>query len=144
MQSPPFPRYLVLPRSKYSPQHHVLKHPQLPFLPQCQRQVSHPYKTAGKIIVLYILIFKFLDSNQEDKSKLNYICYIFCYYFVYFFKLFISTQVFLASLCLYANVDMVPNNPSCHYMLLMQPYRFKFIISQFHILYACKITTATG
>ena len=29
MQSPPFPRYLVPPRSKYSPQHHVLKHPQL-------------------------------------------------------------------------------------------------------------------
>ena len=30
MQSPPFPRYLVPPRSKYSPQHSVLKHPQLP------------------------------------------------------------------------------------------------------------------
>ena len=28
MQSPPFPRYLFAPRSKYSPQHHVLKHPQ--------------------------------------------------------------------------------------------------------------------
>jgi len=31
MQSSPFPRYLVPPRSKYSPQHQVLKHPQLPF-----------------------------------------------------------------------------------------------------------------
>ena len=32
-------------------------------------QVSHPYKTTDKIIVLYtcILIFKFLDSNLEDK-----------------------------------------------------------------------------
>ena len=37
MQSPPFPRYLVPPRSKYSPQHLVLKHPQLTFLSQSQR-----------------------------------------------------------------------------------------------------------
>jgi len=28
-------------------------------------QVSHPYKTTGKIIVLYILIFKFLVSNLD-------------------------------------------------------------------------------
>ena len=26
-QSPPLPRYLVPPRSKHSPQHHILKHP---------------------------------------------------------------------------------------------------------------------
>jgi len=31
-------------------------------------QVSHPYKTTRKIIVLYILIFIFLDSKLEDKS----------------------------------------------------------------------------
>jgi hypothetical protein len=30
-------------------------------------QVSHPYKTTGKIMVLYNLIFKFLGSNLEDK-----------------------------------------------------------------------------
>ena len=30
-------------------------------------QVSHPYKTTGKIIVLYILIFKFLVNKLEDK-----------------------------------------------------------------------------
>jgi uncharacterized membrane protein len=29
--------------------------------------VSHPYKTTGKIWVLYTLIFKFLDNELEDK-----------------------------------------------------------------------------
>ena len=33
-------------------------------------QVSHPCKTTGKFIVLYILIFKFLDSNLEDNPSL--------------------------------------------------------------------------
>jgi len=54
MQSPPFPRYLLPPRPKYSPQHHVPKHPQL-------------YKTIGKIVVLYILIFIVSDSELEDR-----------------------------------------------------------------------------
>ena len=30
-------------------------------------QASHPYKTTGNIIVLYIFILNFLDSNLEDK-----------------------------------------------------------------------------
>jgi len=30
-------------------------------------QVSHPYRTTGNIIMIYILIFKFLDSKLEDK-----------------------------------------------------------------------------
>ena len=50
MKSPPFPRYLIPPRSKYSPQHPVLKHPQLPFLPHCQRPNKNEwgeYFTSG-------------------------------------------------------------------------------------------------
>ena len=39
-------------------------------------QISHPYKTRGKIIVLYSLIFKFLDSNLEDKFLLDYPKYV--------------------------------------------------------------------
>jgi hypothetical protein len=41
-----------------------------------------------------------------------------------------STQVFLlVFLCLKANAEIVPNFPSCHYMLLMWPSLSKFIIS---------------
>jgi hypothetical protein len=29
-------------------------------------QVSHPYRTTGKIVLLYILIFMFIDSRRED------------------------------------------------------------------------------
>jgi hypothetical protein len=30
-------------------------------------QVSHPYRTTGKITVLYVVIFTFLDSRREDE-----------------------------------------------------------------------------
>jgi hypothetical protein len=30
-------------------------------------QVSHPYSTTDKIIVLHVLIFEFLNSRREDK-----------------------------------------------------------------------------
>jgi hypothetical protein len=52
------PRSAFLPfRSKYPPQHSVLKNPQSCSSLKVRDQVSHPYSTTGKITVLYILIF---------------------------------------------------------------------------------------
>ena len=65
-QFSPFPSCLVPLRPKHSPQHPILKHPQPTFL-NVRDQVPHPHKTTGKIIVLCILIFKFLDSKLDDK-----------------------------------------------------------------------------
>jgi hypothetical protein len=48
--------------SKCSPQHPVLC-----FLLSVGDHVTHPYKTRGKIIVLFILIFMFLQTRSEDK-----------------------------------------------------------------------------
>jgi hypothetical protein len=31
-------------------------------------QVPHPYRTTGKITVLYIIIFTFLDKRGEDEK----------------------------------------------------------------------------
>jgi len=67
MQSPPFPRYLV-PLGPIILLNTMFSNT-LSFLSsrRANDQVSHPYKTTGKIIFLYILIFKFLDNNLEDE-----------------------------------------------------------------------------
>ena len=60
-------RYLVPVGPKYSP-----RHPQPPFLPLYESPSSHPYKTTGKITVLYIWIFVFLDSNFRKYGLLKW------------------------------------------------------------------------
>jgi len=61
------PSYLVTPRPKYSHQHSILKHPQPTFVPQCQRPSFIPIQNNRQNIVLYILIFKYLDSELENE-----------------------------------------------------------------------------
>jgi len=63
----PLPCYHVPLRPKYSPQQPILYILSLhSFLNVCDH-VSHPYKTIGNIIVLYIFIFTFWNSKLEDK-----------------------------------------------------------------------------
>ena len=75
MQSPPFPRYLVPPRSKYSPLHHILKHSQLPFLSQCQRpsftsRIRHSGRRQNVVkkddTVLSVQKYKYLYISYKD------------------------------------------------------------------------------
>jgi len=58
MQSPSFPRYLVPPRSKYSPQHHILKHPQLPcvFCAMLPLETLPPRDPSGGVVHLRIVL----------------------------------------------------------------------------------------
>jgi len=55
-------------RSRFFPQDPVVRHPQTMFFLIVGDQVSLPYKTTGKIIVLCILIFKLLEMRQVDKK----------------------------------------------------------------------------
>ena len=79
MQSPPFPRYLVPPRSKYSPQHHILKHPQLPFLPQYQRPSFTPIKNNRQnYSSLHEYPFKCMVTSRTIVPATKNVSYRFC------------------------------------------------------------------
>jgi hypothetical protein len=54
--------------SIYSPQHLIFKHLNLCSSLRVRDQVSHPYKTRGKLQSLFILIVKFLDRNAKDSE----------------------------------------------------------------------------
>ena len=64
MYSSPLPCYHVSPRPKYPPQHPILENSRSVYSSlSVSDQVSHPYQTTGKIIVLYIVIFTFCNSD---------------------------------------------------------------------------------
>jgi len=71
MQSPPFPRYLVPPRSKYSPQHHVLIHPQLPFPAAMSATKFHTHTTTRfsiqKFYIVITLHLCILFGSQNEQ-----------------------------------------------------------------------------
>ena len=80
MQLSPFPYHFAPLSTKYSPQHPILKHPQPAFLPQCQRPVSHPYKTTGKIIVLiyyyyYYYYYYYISKQCYGHSNVGGNCF---------------------------------------------------------------------
>jgi hypothetical protein len=59
MQCPPVSITSFLSGPNVFPQHPVLEYPQSVFIPQHDKQVSHPWQATGKFIVLfYTLIMR--------------------------------------------------------------------------------------
>jgi hypothetical protein len=65
MQSSPASHHFLPLRSNFSLHHPILKHSLRSSL-SVRDQVSCPYKTADKTIVLYILMFRFLDEYGSE------------------------------------------------------------------------------
>ena len=69
VQLPPFPWYFIHHRSKYLSHHIILTHPQPSSSLQVSSQVSHQYKTTGKIWVLYVLKYLFLEAKRKTEDS---------------------------------------------------------------------------
>jgi hypothetical protein len=68
VQLSPFYCYFIPLWSKYSPRTLFSNILIICSSLNVRDQVSHPYKTTGRVMVLYILTFTFLDTRQEDKT----------------------------------------------------------------------------
>ena len=69
------PRYLVPPRSKYSTQHHIPKHPQIPSLPQSQRPSFTPIQNNRQNCKIHELIpsyFPILGQLVDGSYIMSY------------------------------------------------------------------------
>jgi hypothetical protein len=67
MQFFPTSRHFISLQCKHSPQTLFANILSLCSSLNVRDQVSHPYRTTNNIIVLYIIIFTFLDKRREDK-----------------------------------------------------------------------------
>jgi hypothetical protein len=67
VQLSPFSRYFIPLRSKYSPQHPVLKHPQSVLFPLCYRPSFTAIQNNWQNYGLYILTVTFLDNRREGR-----------------------------------------------------------------------------
>jgi len=75
MEFSPLPYSLVPLRSKYSPQHPILKHPQSTFLPQCALPsvniIAPPYMTSTRLVPSYFLFTYACGSRWHTPSLLQ-------------------------------------------------------------------------
>jgi hypothetical protein len=95
MQSSPTSCHFIPLRSKYSPQHLFSSTLSLCSSLNVRGQVSHTYETTGKVTVLHILIFAFLDSRREDRSSALNGSKYFTSCLTHFCRNFISTWRFI-------------------------------------------------
>jgi hypothetical protein len=71
MQLSSTPCHLIPLRSKYSPQHPVLKHPQSMFLRSVRHQVSHPHRLTRGILVLHVVILYVFGQQTRAQNVLD-------------------------------------------------------------------------
>jgi hypothetical protein len=74
MQFSPLSCHFIALRSKYIPQHPVLKHPQSVFFSLHEIPGSTPTETTSKIIVVYVFVFTRLDCRRETRDRGLYRC----------------------------------------------------------------------